>query len=88
MFKALSSYFCRFLISILSLLLLLISSISKKMGDVVVTVKDRVSFGINDNEVDKANLGLKIGLFVADRFCFIKAFFHSFSPTALSEFFL
>lgn len=59
----------------LSLLLSLISSINKKARGVVVTINNRVSFIIDDNEIDKADLGLKIRTFMITCFCFTKASF-------------
>ena len=41
----------------------------------IMTVKNRISFVINSSEADVANLGLKIRIFVAAHFCFIKVFF-------------
>lgn len=62
----------------LSLSLSLISSISKKSGEVVVTVEGGVSFVIDGSEIDVTDLGLKIGAFAAARFCFTKASFSRF----------
>ncbi len=44
----------------------------------VVTVKGGVSFVIDGNEVDMADLRLKIGAFAAARFYFTKASFSWF----------
>ncbi len=62
----------------LLLLLSLISSISKKSGEVVLTVEGGVSFVIDGSEADTVDLGLKIGAFAAACFCFTKAFFSRF----------
>ena len=66
-------------------MLSLISSISKKAGEVVVTVEVGVSFVIDGSEADEADLGLKIRIFATARFCFIKTFFYGSSPTTSSE---
>ena len=59
----------------LSLSLSEVSSISKKVEEMVEVVKGGVGFVIDGSEADMTDLGLKIGAFAIARFCFTKASF-------------